>query len=133
MNERILQILNEMDRYMPAGSMIQFLYEHKKMIRFNVSFTKTEKAEDISALDLSQRSINCLRRAGYTTIGSLLEAIAVTGDEKSKEKLLRLRNLGRKSAEEILLMLMCYQFKILSEREKADYVREILELNIKAA
>lgn len=133
MNDKIIKILNEMDPYMPAGSMIDFLYGHKKLIKFNVYLSKKELGENLTVLDLSQRSINCLRRAGFNTLGDLLKAISVTGDERSKEKLLRLRNLGRKSAEEILLTIMCYQFQILSDREKADYLQDIVKLNADAA
>ena len=133
MNEKIKKILNEMDPYMPAGSMVEFLYNHKKFIRFNVYLSKKELDEKLSVLDLSQRSINCLRRAGFNTLGDLLNAISVSGDERSKEKLLRLRNLGRKSAEEILLTIMCYQFQILSDREKKEYLQDIVRLNSDAA
>ena len=129
MNERILQILNEMDRYMTECTMLEFLARHKKMIHFNVSLTKAEMAEDISALDLSVRAYNCLRRSGYTTIGSLVTSIAEKDDATSKQQLLKMRNLGRKTAEEMLLMLMCYQFKILPEKEKGRYVREFVALN----
>ena len=133
MNEKILKILSEMDDYMPDGSMLEFLYGHKKFIRFNIYLRKKELDENLSVLDLSQRSINCLRRAGFTTLGDLLKAISVTGDERSKEKLLRLRNLGRKSAEEILLTIMCYQFQILSDRERTEYLQDIIKLNTEAA
>lgn len=133
MNEKIKNILNEMDPYMPAGSMVDFLYSHKKLIRFNVYLSKKELDENLSVLDLSQRSINCLRRAGFNTLRDLLNAISVTGDERSKEKLLRLRNLGRKSAEEILLTIMCYQFQILSDRERKEYLQDIVKLNSTAA
>ena len=133
MNEKILKILIEMDCYMSNGSMIEFLYEHKKFIRFNVYLSKKELDENLSVLDLSQRSINCLRRAGFNTMRDLLSAISVTGDERSKEKLLRLRNLGRKSAEEILLTIMCYQFQILSDRERTEYLQDIVRLNSDAA
>ena len=133
MNEKIKNILNEMDPYMPAGSMVEFLYSHKKFIRFNVYLSKKELDENLSVLDLSQRSINCLRRAGFNTLRDMLDAISVTGDERSKEKLLRLRNLGRKSAEEILLTIMCYQFQILSDRERKEYLQDIVKLNSDAA
>ena len=47
----------------------------------------------IEELDLSVRPYNCLKRAGINTIGQL--------QELSEEKLLRVRNLGLKSFEEI--------------------------------
>ena len=58
-----------------------------------------------------------------------MEAIAVTGDEKSKDKLMKLRNLGIKSADEILLMIMCHQFLTLPEKERGQFVQQIIEVN----
>ena len=129
MNERIEQILNEMDRYMPAGTMYDFLYVHRKMVRFNIYLSKKEMEEDITALDISVRANHCLKRAGYQTVGALVTAISAKEEDSSKQQLLRVRSLGRKTAEEILLMIMCYQFRILPENERGKYVREIVELN----
>ena len=129
MNERILKIISEMDRYMPSGTMYDFLYAHRRRIKFNVSLSKKDKEEDIEVLDLGNRSMHCLRRAGFDTVGSLLEAIAVSGDEKSKDKLMKLRNLGLKSADEILLTIMCYQFQKLSDRERTEFLQDVIKLN----
>ena len=129
MNERIEQILNEMDRYIPAGTMYDFLYVHRKMVRFNIYLSKKEMEEDITALDISVRANHCLKRAGYQTVGALVRAISAKEEDSSKQQLLRVRSLGRKTAEEILLMIMCYQFRILPENERGKYVREIVELN----
>ena len=129
MNERIEQILSEMDPYMSECTMLEFLARHRKMIYFNISLTKEQMAESISVLDMSVRANNCLLRSGYTTIGSLVKAIAAKEDASSKQQLLKIRSLGRKTAEEMLLMLMCYQFKILPEHEKGRYVKEIVAIN----
>lgn len=48
----------------------------------------------IEELDLSVRSSNCLRRAGINTVEDLTN--------KTEEELLKVRNLGRKSFEEVL-------------------------------
>ena len=58
----------------------------------------TELDEDfepiyIEDMDLSVRAYNCLRRAGIHTVAELLE--------KTDEELMRVRNLGRKSYEEV--------------------------------
>lgn len=129
MNERIEQILKEMDRYMPSGTINDFLYAHRKMVRFNIYLSKKEMEEDITALDISVRANHCLKRAGYQTVGALVTAISAKEEDSSKQQLLRVRSLGRKTAEEILLMIMCYQFRILPENERGKYVREIVELN----
>ena len=50
-------------------------------------------SQSVDILDLSCRSANCLQNAGITTIGELTQW--------STEKLLELKNMGRKSAGEI--------------------------------
>ena len=47
----------------------------------------------IEELELSVRSFNCLKRAGINTIGELIE--------KTPEDMLKVRNLGKKSLEEV--------------------------------
>ena len=47
----------------------------------------------IEELDLSVRSFNCLKRAGINTIGQLVE--------KTDEEMIKVRNLGKKSLEEV--------------------------------
>ena len=47
----------------------------------------------IDEMDLSVRSNNCLRRAGINTIGDLIK--------KTEEDMMKVRNLGRKSLDEI--------------------------------
>ena len=47
----------------------------------------------IEELDLSVRSYNCLKRAGINTVQELTD--------KSEADMMRVRNLGRKSLEEV--------------------------------
>jgi DNA-directed RNA polymerase subunit alpha len=47
----------------------------------------------IEELDLSVRSYNCLKRAGINTVQELTQ--------KSEEDMMKVRNLGRKSLEEV--------------------------------
>lgn len=65
---------------------------------------ETEKASDdklldrtIEELDLSVRSYNCLKRAGINTVFDLTE--------KSEPEMMKVRNLGRKSLEEVKIKL----------------------------
>jgi len=51
---------------------------------------------DIEELELSVRSYNCLKRAGLNTVGKVIEY-----DQNPKTSWLKVRNLGRKSIEEI--------------------------------
>ena len=51
----------------------------------------------IDELELSVRSYNCLKRAGINTVGELVN--------KTPEDMMKVRNLGRKSLEEVLFKL----------------------------
>jgi DNA-directed RNA polymerase subunit alpha len=48
----------------------------------------------IEELDLSVRSFNCLKRANINSVGDLIS--------KSEEEMIKVRNLGRKSLEEVM-------------------------------
>jgi len=65
---------------------------------------ETEKVNDeklldrtIEELDLSVRSYNCLKRAGINTVHDLTE--------KTEPEMMKVRNLGRKSLEEVKVKL----------------------------
>ncbi|MCQ2495586.1 MAG: DNA-directed RNA polymerase subunit alpha [Lachnospiraceae bacterium] len=51
----------------------------------------------IDELELSVRSYNCLKRAGINTVGELVN--------KTPDEMMKVRNLGRKSLEEVLAKL----------------------------
>lgn len=51
----------------------------------------------IEELDLSVRSFNCLKRAGINTVDDLIN--------KSEEEMMKVRNLGKKSLEEVIAKL----------------------------
>lgn len=51
----------------------------------------------IEELDLSVRSYNCLKRAGINTVEDLIS--------KTEEEMMKVRNLGRKSLEEVVSKL----------------------------
>jgi DNA-directed RNA polymerase subunit alpha len=48
----------------------------------------------IEELDLSVRSYNCLKRAGINTVEELIQ--------KNEEDMMKVRNLGKKSLEEVV-------------------------------
>ena len=63
----------------------------------------------IEELDLSVRSFNCLKRAGINTVEDLIN--------KSEEDMMKVRNLGRKSLDEVVLKLSSLGFELRSEEE----------------
>lgn len=63
----------------------------------------------IEELDLSVRSFNCLKRAGINTVDDLIN--------KSEEEMMKVRNLGKKSFEEVREKLQSLGFDLSSEEE----------------
>ena len=63
----------------------------------------------IEELDLSVRSFNCLKRAGINTVGDLIG--------KSEDDMMKVRNLGRKSLDEVMGKLATLGFKRRKEED----------------
>ncbi|MGI9860730.1 DNA-directed RNA polymerase subunit alpha [Moorella naiadis] len=90
-----------------VSSAAKILIEHMRLFlglteRVSDEVTMVEKEEDtkdrlmdmsIEELDLSVRSYNCLKRAGINTVAELLQ--------RSEEDMMKVRNLGKKSLEEV--------------------------------
>lgn len=63
----------------------------------------------IEELDLSVRSFNCLKRAGINTVEDLIN--------KTEDDMMKVRNLGRKSLEEVVEKLNSLGFQLQAEEE----------------
>lgn len=76
---------------------------------------KTETAKDkamemtIEELDLSVRSFNCLKRANINTVEDLVS--------RTQDEVIKVRNLGRKSLEEVIQKLAIMGLSLSSEEE----------------
>ncbi len=78
---------------------------------------------DVIDLNLSVRSYHCLKRMGWDTVGDIIRNI------ESKQDLLRVRNLGKTSAEEIFINLLSYHQDLLANSEKQIYRKKFNALN----
>ena len=63
----------------------------------------------IEELDLSVRSFNCLKRAGIDTVEDLIN--------RTEEDMIKVRNLGRKSLEEVIQKLNSLGLALKKEEE----------------
>ena len=63
----------------------------------------------IEELDLSVRAFNCLKRAGVNTVADLIS--------KSPDEMMKVRNLGKKSLEEVIWKLQSLGFDLSTEEE----------------
>ena len=73
--------------------------------------TKKEKILDmtIEELDLSVRSYNCLKRAGINTVEELIN--------RTPEDMMKVRNLGKKSLDEVVAKLRSLGFDLRKDEE----------------
>ena len=63
----------------------------------------------IEDMDLSVRSYNCLKRASIHTVEDLTK--------KSEDEMLKVRNLGRKSLDEVILKLQSYGLSLAKKED----------------
>lgn len=61
----------------------------------------------IEELDLSVRSFNCLKRASINTVGELID--------KSEDDMMKVRNLGKKSLDEVVSKLATLELELRNE------------------
>ena len=73
--------------------------------------SKKEKVLEmtIEELDLSVRSYNCLKRAGINTVEDLTN--------RTEEDMMKVRNLGRKSLEEVVTKLAAFGMSLAKEED----------------
>ena len=71
---------------------------HKRVLEMN-----------IDDMDLSVRSYNCLKRAGIQTVEDLTS--------KTEDDMLKVRNLGRKSLDEVIAKLESYGLSLKNKDE----------------
>ena len=90
---------------------------------FNIYLNSKMSETPIEALVLGVRAYNSLKRAGYSTIGDLAESIA-SGTEISK-----IRNCGSKSCREIMEKLFLYQYSLIPQEKKANYILDVVQMN----
>lgn len=64
----------------------------------------------IEEMDLSVRSYNCLKRAGINTVEDLVD--------KTEEDMMKVRNLGKKSMEEVVQKLEAMGLSLASDEER---------------
>lgn len=105
------------------AAFVDWLCERKGIFRFVVYQGMEAMEENIDSLELSVRSYNCLRRAGYDSINS------VVNDIDRREDFAKIRNLGRKSANEIMLKLFLYTYENLKPEKRKAYLAKVKGMN----
>ncbi len=92
-----------------------FVTLSEETMNTEIMVEKDEKGKEkalemtIEELDLSVRSFNCLKRAGINTVEDLIN--------KSEDEMMKVRNLGRKSLEEVIAKLELLGFNLINDDE----------------
>ncbi len=76
----------------------------------------------VEQLDLTVRTMNCLRRASITTVGEIIS--------KGEKELLKLRNFGQKSKQEIEERLKALGLSLTPQVEKGTEEGEVTDLAV---
>ncbi len=117
------EIVNELVKSADRIGVVETLYlTFGKRVKLSISFSLKATETSIDNLDFSVRANNSMKRAGIFTIGEII-AIISNGD------LMRIRNLGKKTENEIKTRIMVFGYDHLSDREKKKFFYDILALN----
>lgn len=122
MSDKCQKVFDEILTLVPTNKFSE-IKKNRGKLRFPIYLNEKLRTTELETLELSVRSSNCLHRAGYRTIGELVEAI------ESGDDLRKIRNCGARSIDEIMEKLFCYQYGQLDEGEKVRYINKVIELN----
>lgn len=123
MTEKCKKVFKEMSKLVPGVDFMEIKEQRGGRLRFPMYISESLMITDLEVLDLSPRSSNCLHRAGFRTIGELVETIGGSEDLK------KIRNCGTKSVNEIMDKLLGYQFEKLDDTKKMKFAKRVVELN----
>lgn len=123
MNEKCKKIFEEMEILVPTADFMEIKKQRNGKLKFPIYINEKIKTTELELLELSVRSSNCLRRAGFKTVGELVEVI------EGSEDLRKIRNCGSKSVDEIMEQLFCYQYCQLDTPQKIKYINKLIDLN----
>ena len=102
---------------------VELKEKHNRKFWFRIYVTDRMENMSIEDMDLGVRSYHSLKRAGYNTVGDLLEGIG-KGDDLSK-----IRNCGAKSIREIKEKLFLIQYDSMPSHRQRAYLEEVVLLN----
>lgn len=91
-------------------------------VNVEIGFTASACSMTIDEINFSVRSMNALRRAGIFTIGDLIKALS--GDD-----LIKVRNLGKRSLNEIKTKILAYGFERQSPYDKHAFFEDLASRN----
>ena len=115
------EVVNELLKSANENGVVVALYgAFGKCVKVSIPFSQKACDTSIDELDFSVRASNAMKRASIFTIGQAIDLIADDG-------LLKIRNLGKKTQNEIKTRVLVFGFKRLTEIEKTYFFRGVVE------
>ena len=115
------EVVNELLKSANESGVIVALYgAFGKCVNISIPFSRKACDTSIDELDFSVRASNAMKRASIFTIGQAIDLIADDG-------LLQIRNLGKKTQNEIKTRVLVFGFERLTEIEKTYFFRGVVE------
>ena len=115
------EVVNELLRSANENGLIITLYgAFGKCVKVSIPFSRKACEMSMDDIDFSPRANNSLKRAGVFTIGKIIDLIADDG-------LLQIRNLGKKTQNEIKTRVSAFGYERLTENEKKHFFYDVVE------
>ena len=116
-------VINELLRLANENGLITTLYGvFGKCVKVSIPFSQKACDTSIDELDFSVRANNSMKRVGVFTIGEVINLIASDG-------LLRIRNLGKKTQNEIKTRILVFGYERLTENERKRFFYDVVDKN----
>lgn len=117
------EVVNELLRSANENGLITTLYGvFGKCVKVSIPFSQKACDTSIDELDFSVRANNSMKRVGVFTIGEVIDLIASDG-------LLRIRNLGKKTQNEIKTRILVFGYQRLTENERKRFFYDVVDQN----
>jgi len=117
------EVVNELLKSANENGLVKTLYRvFGKNVKVCVPFSSKACNTSLDDVEFSPRAENSLKRAGVFTIGGVIDLIADDG-------LLRIRNLGKKTENEIKTRILVFGYDRLTEIEKRRFFCDIIDRN----
>lgn len=117
------EIVSELLRSANENGIVPTLYGvFGKCVKVSIPFSKMECDASIDELEFSVRASNSLKRANVFTVGQAIDLIEDDG-------LLQIRNLGKKTQNEIKTRILAFGYEHLTEAEKKRFFYDVVERN----
>ena len=118
------KIVNELLRSTYEKGLIKTLHsKFGKSINVSISFSTKDCDKRIDDVEFSPRAEHALKRAGIFTIGGVIDIII-------DDSLLKIKNLGKKTQNEIKTRILNFGYENLSKNEKKRFFYDLLEKNV---